>query len=85
MMWAGLLLVLCILFVAVLVWKPGKKTAASVSIQSAVDRLVSQSPAPSDPIDGEIAIIAEALREREQRKRKAAAMTRLRELLEDTE
>lgn len=82
MMWAGLLLILTILFVAVLVWQPGKKTSAGTSLQSAVDRIVSPSKS-SDPLDSEIEIIAQALRDREAAKRKAAAMDRLRELLED--
>ena len=84
MMWAGLLLVLCILFVAVLIWKPKKSSGGSVSIQAAVDQLVSPSPS-TDPVEGEIAIIAEAMRERETKRRKAAAMAKLKELLEDVD
>ena len=79
MMWAGLLSILTILFVAALVWQPKR---GSKSLQSAVERMVAPAPI-SDPLDSEIEIIAQALRDREAAKRKAAAMDRLRELLED--
>lgn len=80
MIWAGLLLILTILFVVALFWKPGKQPSGG-SIQSAVERMVSPSPRSSDPLETEIEIIAEALRQRDAAKRKAAAMARLRDLL----
>lgn len=76
----GLSVALALILVAALVWQPRK--SASPSIQSAMDRLVGPSRS-SDPIETEIEIIAAAIRDREAQKRKAAAMERLRELLED--
>lgn len=76
----GLSVALALVLVGVLVWQPKKN--GSPSIQSAVDRFVG-SPKSTDPLESEIEIIAGALRDREAAKRKAAAMERLRELLED--
>lgn len=76
----GLSVALALILVAALVWQP--KKSAGPAIQSAMDRFVGSSRS-SDPIESEIEIIATALRDREAAKRKAAAMERLRELLED--
>ncbi len=83
MIWAGLLLILCILFVAVLVWKPAKRPHASgVSSNGVRDMLSASMPQKASPLDDEIAIIAEALREQDAKRKRTQAMERLRSLLD---
>jgi hypothetical protein len=77
MMWAVLLMLLCAVFLVVLWWRPSKSNAPA-SLQSAMDRIVSR---PSTPLEQEIEIIAQALRERDAAKRKAEAIARLRDLI----
>jgi hypothetical protein len=77
MMWAVLLMLLCVVFLVVIWWKPNKSNGPAV-IQSAMDRIVSR---PSTPLEQEIEIIASALRERDTAKRKAEALARLKDLL----
>ena len=77
MMWAIVLMLLCAVFLAVIWWKPNRANAPA-SIQSAMDRIVSR---PSTPLEQEIEIIAQALRERDAAKRKSEALARLRDLI----
>lgn len=84
MMWAGLLLILCILFIAALVWKPSKQSAnVNASARAVMDRLVAPEPVRRDALDDEISIIAEAIREQDAKRKRASAMGRLKQLLEE--
>jgi hypothetical protein len=79
MMWAVLLMLLCVVFLVVIWWKPTKANGPTV-IQSAMDRIVLR---PTGPLEQEIEIIAAALRERDAAKRKAEAIAKIKELFSE--
>jgi hypothetical protein len=81
MMWAPMLMLLCLGLLVAIWWKPGKGAASFASLQQSAAQFTT--PAKVDALEQEIAIIAEAIRERETAKRKAAAMNRLREFLSE--
>lgn len=84
MIFGCLLVILAVMLILALMWKPSRNSSAPANaIQNAIASMSTPAPRRSDPLDDQIELIAEAIRESDKKRRKAQAMERLRELMVD--
>jgi hypothetical protein len=80
MMWAIVLMFLCVCFIAALWWKPGRVRASLPSSHSVAALVSPRAPMAHERdavLEDEIEIIARLIREDEAERRRLAAMDRL--------
>jgi hypothetical protein len=81
MMWAVVLMLLCVCFVVALWWKPGRVRSSLPSAQSVASLVAPRAPSAHHERDAvledEIEIISRLIREDEAERRRLAAMERL--------
>ena len=82
MLWAGGALVLIVLIVVALAWKPSKSVASHGSGQPIFSQIVSQSKTSSrdEILNEDVDFIVQALKDADTEVRKAAAMERVKAL-----